>query len=222
MSTSEKILSLGDCNTLGIKDCELNAYPERFARLLSADVKNCGFTMSTLREAEQFFKQFYDEQITIITVLYGLVDSWETFKYAPYVLYYPDNPLRKIKRKLVKKYKKTCRKMGLNDLLGTEHVVPPKEYVERLRRLIQESSSQTRIALIESIPDHDERKNPGIQKYNKLLKQVQESEDRCILIETYDYFSEHLDSLYIDETHINADGHDYIARKLYDQLKPEN
>lgn len=211
-----KILSLGDCNTLGIKECEGNAYPEQFAQMIGAESKNCGFTMSTLREAKHFFHDFYDSATNIVTIQYGLVDSWITFRHAPYVLYYPDNFLRKISRKVVKKYKKTCRQKGLNEKFGTKQVVPPDEFYNRLIKLIASCRSDTHIFLIETVPNNDESRNPNIQKYNALLKDAALSDSQCILIETYDYFFENKDVLYMDNTHMNVKGHEYIARKLFE------
>ncbi len=104
------ILALGDCNTLGVKYLKENAYPEMFAKALEKTVENCGFTMSTTHEMLYFFENFKEQEKEIVLIQYGLVDSWKTFKYAPYVLYYPDNKIRKIFRKIVKKYKKIAKK----------------------------------------------------------------------------------------------------------------
>ncbi len=217
-----KILSLGDCNTLGIKECEGNAYPERFARLLGAEVCNCGFTMSTLREAKYFFRDFYDADTKIVTIQFGLVDSWETFIYSPYVLYYPDNPLRKIARKVVKKYKKICRRIGLNDRFGTAPVVRPDDFSRRLTEIVAACRPDTRILLIETVPNLDECRNQAIQKYNAMLKTVAASYPRCRLLEVYDYFSDRKDTLYADSTHINSAGHEYIAQELFELYRKED
>ncbi|MBN2429037.1 MAG: hypothetical protein JXK94_11935 [Deltaproteobacteria bacterium] len=214
-----KILSLGDCNTLGAGKCEGNAYPERFAMMLGAEICNCGFTMSTTREGGLFFRDFYDETTSIVTIQYGLVDSWETIAHAPYVLYYPDNIFRRIGRKIVKKYKKTCRQLGLNTLFKNAYVVPPAQYVRSINEIIDHCTSSTKIFLIETIPNRDAQRNPAIQKYNQLLKQIETSEPRCQLIKIYDYFLENQDSLYADDTHINAEGHEFIALQLLNACK---
>ncbi len=211
-----KILSLGDCNTLGVQNCEGNAYPEKFAKLLAADSCNCGFTMSTIREAKYFFRDFYDSDTNILTIQYGLVDSWKSFRFSPYVLYYPDNPFRKMARKMVKKYKKTCRNLGLNDRLGTLPVVPPEKFTASLREIIQMCRPDTKIILIETVPNLDESRNPAIQKYNALMKQVALSDERCSILEIYNDFDAKKDEFYIDPTHINEMGHECIAAKLFD------
>jgi lysophospholipase L1-like esterase len=218
MSSSIKLLSLGDCNTLGIGDCQGNAYPERFAHMLNAELCNCGFTMSSLREGENFFNDYYDERVKIITLQYGLVDSWETFKYAPYVLYYPDNIFRKIARKLTKKYKKICKKMGLNRRLGTAPVLSPEIFSRKLETIKSACRPDTTILLIETVPNQDTSRNPAIYQYNKLLKKAAENDQRCLFVPLYEHFDQNR-MLYADKTHINASGHDYIANKLFESYQ---
>jgi lysophospholipase L1-like esterase len=211
----DAVLSLGDCNTCGIAPCEGNAYPERFAQRLGGVVRNCGYTMSTLREAGYFFRDFYARDTTIVTIQYGLVDSWETFAYAPYVLYYPDNLLRKLLRKVVKRYKKLCRQMGLTTWLGTAPLVPVDEYVRRLKQIIAACRPDTRIVLIETAPNRNESRNPAIRRYNDALRNVAAAHPHCQILDTYDWFAAHRDTLYLDDTHINAQGHEWIANGLF-------
>ena len=121
-----KILALGDCNTLGIQHLKDNSYPERFANTIGQTINNCGFTMSTTNEMLHFFRDFKKEDTEIILIQYGLVDSWKTFKYAPYILYYPDNRWRKLLRKIVKKYKKIvnfCRRTYLSLILPIKYFI---------------------------------------------------------------------------------------------------
>lgn len=209
-----KILSLGDCNTLGVGDCRGNAYPEQFARAMGAEICNCGFTMSTIREAKYFFRDYYDESTKIVTLQLGLVDSWDTFVYAPYVLYYPDNMLRKIARKVVKKYKKIARNLGLNDMIGKTPVVGPERFARGVAAIISACRPDTRILLVEAVPSQDESRNQAIKKYNELLKAAAASDSRCFLIELYGHFSRNMDTLYADAVHINAKGHEFVAHKL--------
>jgi lysophospholipase L1-like esterase len=210
------ILSLGDCNTRGIAPCEGNAYPERLAQRLGGVVRNCGYTMSTLREGCNFFRDFYAPDTTLVTIQYGLVDSWETVAHAPYVLYYPDNPLRKLLRKAVKRYKKLCRQTGLTAWLGTAPLVPLEEYARRLAQIIAACRADTRVVLIETAPNRNESRNPAIRRYNDALRNVAAAHPRCQILATYDWFAAHRDTLYLDDTHINAQGHDWIANDLFD------
>jgi len=198
-----------------VQACRGNAYPEQLARRLGVGVCNCGCTMSTLREARYFFRDWYNAHTTLVTLNFGLVDSWETFRYAPYVLYYPDNPLRKLARKLVKKYKKSCRQWGLNARLGTAPVVAPAEYARRLAGLIAACRPSTRILLIEALPNCDTARNPALQRYNRLLHQAAAADARCRVVATFDRFAAQLDTLYLDPTHINAQGHALLAELLY-------
>jgi glycosyltransferase involved in cell wall biosynthesis len=118
------LLSLGDCNTLGFQQAYKNAYPEQLAKLLGLDVLNCGCTMSTTREGLRFFYDNFTSNITLITIQYGLVDSWKTFRNAPYVLYYPNTFLRKIGRKIVKKFKKIGRILQFKNDFQSVNFIP--------------------------------------------------------------------------------------------------
>ena len=69
-----EILALGDCNTLGVKENAHDAYPERVAEKLYKSLKNCGYTMSTTREMEYFYKDFYTKNTTILELPSALAD----------------------------------------------------------------------------------------------------------------------------------------------------
>ena len=137
-----KVLALGDCNTLGDVEYKNNSFVERFGKLANMKVKNCGYTMSTTREMLHFFEKFYHKDLDTILIQYGLVDSWKTFIYSPYVLYYPDNFFRKIARKFTKKYKKIARKLNLNQKFGEKFVVSLDEYEKNIESIISKSQKQ--------------------------------------------------------------------------------
>jgi lysophospholipase L1-like esterase len=206
------ILALGDCNTLGVKDLKGDAYPERFAAALGKSVENCGFTMSTTREMLHFFNAHQDSDQEIILIQYGLVDSWRTFKYAPYVLYYPDNYLRKIARKVVKKYKKTAKRMGLNTLLGVRSVVPIWEYEENLRNIL-ERTKNSQVFLIDTIPHQDQSRNSEIERYNQVLLKLSKTYAHVHYVELYHDFLEQT-TYYLDKTHLNHEGYDLSTKML--------
>jgi len=208
------ILALGDCNISGDVKFEGNAYPERFAELIDKSLKNAGYTMSTTREMQYFFEDFYSEDTEIIFIQYGLVDSWVTFKYAPYVLYYPDYPLRKIFRKIVKKYKKIAKSLKLNDLLGSNHVVEIQEYEKNIKKILQ-TTTDKRVILIDTVPSLQLFRNSAIEQYNSVLKKLAEKYDHCYKLDIYDDFLENLDTYYVDDTHINDIGYDVITKKLF-------
>lgn len=207
-----EILALGDCNTLGTKYLVDNAYPERFAKALNKTVDNCGFTMATSNEMLHFFQDFKEKKTEIILIQYGLVDSWKTFKYAPYVLYYPDNTIRKIFRKVVKKYKKTAKKIGLNRLLGVSNVVEIESYQSHIESVIQRSQN-CRNFLISTIPNLDTTRNIEIIRYNEVLSQLSAKYTHVYYVDVYNDFADHPE-YYLDNTHMNEDGYDFIAKKL--------
>ena len=207
-----KILALGDCNTLGVQDLVDNAYPERFAKVLNKTVDNCGFTMSTTNEMLHFFQDFKEKETEIILIQYGLVDSWRTFKYAPYVLYYPDNKIRKIFRKIVKKYKKIAKKIGLNKLIGVSNVVALEAYQNNIESVIQQSKGCT-ILLISTIPNLDTSRNSEIMRYNQVLLRLSEEYTHVHFVDVYNDFI-NTPGYYLDNTHMNESGYEIITQKI--------
>lgn len=219
-----QILCLGDCNTLGTPDIEGQAYPEKVAQALGTSIHNCGHTMTTTREGWHYFERFYSNATAQVVVLqYGLVDSWRTFKYAPYVLYYPDHPLRKFARKLVKKYKKLCQKLGLNERIGVSNVVPLDEYRATIARIAERIAPKLLI-LVETVPNHDLTRNHEIRRYNAALRQLATQHDNIRLLELYDEFLPFLnkhDAMYSDPTHLSLAGHQRVADKLAQLIQHE-
>jgi lysophospholipase L1-like esterase len=207
-----KVLALGDCNTLGARELKHQSYPERFAKFIKADIKNCGYTMSTTREMQYFAKDNIKDA-DIVLIQYGLVDSWKTFKYSPYVLYYPDNIFRKYYRKIVKKYKKICKAIGLNKLLGVENVVPDKEYKNNIELLIK-SYPKKLFILIDTIPNLALWRNDEIVRYNKIIEDIAKNNSNVLYLKIYDVFLNNFDTYYLDKTHINNDGYEFISLKL--------
>jgi hypothetical protein len=209
----ENVLAIGDCNTLGVADCIGNSYPERFGRVSGMQVRNCGCTMATTREGLEILKENIDDDILFLFVQFGLVDSYKTFKYSPYVLYYPDNFLRKQVRSLVKKYKKFCRNSGLNKRFGEIKVVGPEEYVENLHKIIA-LADKAKVFLIETVPHKQVERNVEIRNYNSLLSKVAGRYSHCIKIDLYEHFLNNFESYYHDETHCNGVGYDYIVERI--------
>jgi len=206
------ILALGDCNTLGIQSLVGDAYPERFSIALNKTVSNCGFTMSTTNEMLYFFQDFKEKETEIILIQYGLVDSWRTFKYAPYVLYYPDSKTRKLSRKIVKKYKKIAKGIGLNTLLGVSNVVDIVDYRNNVKSVIEQSQDCT-VILISTIPNLDTSRNSEIVRYNVVLAQLSEHYEHVCYVDVYEDFLNHPD-YYLDRTHMNDAGYTVMAQKI--------
>lgn len=206
------ILSLGDCNMLGVGDLKHQSYPEIFGAKIDKNVQNCGYTMSSTREMIHFFHDFKDDATEIILIQYGLVDSWKTFKYAPYVLYYPDSKLRKFFRKIVKKYKKIAKSIGLNDWLGTQNVVPIDEYVANIEYVIQHSK-HCKIFLIDTLPNLETYRNAEIMKYNSKMQEISDHHKNVYKVDVYYDFLGRND-LYLDTTHPNKIGIERIVENL--------
>ena len=203
------ITAVGDCNTLGANSLEGNSYPERIARRIGAEVTNLGHTMATSREGVLLLRDFLGKSDCIL-IQFGLADSYTTFKYAPYVLYYPDNFYRRPLRSLVKKLKKTCRKMGMNTLLGQKSVVSLEEYERNIRAMVEMAQPQT-IFLIDTIPHKEVSRNTEIQRYNRVLDTIADEIEGCFKIDLYDVFAAELHRFYQDSTHCSDQGYDCIT-----------
>lgn len=213
-----KITAVGDCNTLGAKKLERKSYPERVGQIIGAEVINLGHTMATTREGVRLLQDFLKDDVEYVFIQFGLVDSYRTFKYSPYVLYYPDNFLRKPLRSATKKFKKICRRTGLNTLFGEVNVVKIDEYEKNIRRMIEIASPRPTF-LIDTVPNHQRDRNGEIQRYNKVLDGICQEYDRCVKVDLYEVFEENLKVFYLDSTHCNQNGYEYIAKIISRKLK---
>lgn len=213
MTPNSHALFLGDCNTLGTPAIAGQAYPEVFARQAGLCPVNCGHTMSTVREGSEYFRHFRSDSTALVCIQFGLVDSWLTFKYSPYALYYPDSRRRKLARKLIKKYKKWCKALGLNRLIGTRNVVALEEYQARIEAIIV-SMQNTPVILIETIPNKDSSRNAEIRRYNQSLAKLAQAHSNCHLLTLYDDFEGPQSEYYCDPTHLSLEGHAYVGQKL--------
>ena len=213
-----KILALGDCNTLGDIEFENNSFVERFGNIVKLQTKNCGYTMSTTREMLYFYDKYYHKNIDIILIQYGLVDSWKTFKYSPYILYYPNNPFRKIARKIVKKYKKIARYLGFNQMIGEKFVVSLQEYEKNIKNVISRSEDK-KIFLIDTVPNRQIFRNKHIKQYNSILDKISKRYKNCYKVDIYEEFEDNLENYYLDDTHINDKGYSVISQKIYEVYK---
>lgn len=216
-----KIFSIGDCNTQGINELKFNSYPERLGKRIDAKTFNYGYTMSTTIEGNAFFDRFYEDDMDIVTIQFGLVDSWKTFKYSPYILYYPDNFLRKIGRKFLKKMKKVIKKYKLYDFFGTKNLVSIQEYEKNIRNLLSKINKSNLVLLLDTIPNKELFRNIEIKKYNEILKKLSLEFDNCIYVELYVEFIDNFDKYYYDNTHINFIGYDFITEKIFTLIKKE-
>ena len=214
-------VALGDCVTLGAPLQKGNAYPERIAAEMGWQVTNYGHTMSTTREALQYFKKPDVQAADVLSIQYGIVDCWQTFKGAPFVLYYPDTKWRKFLRKIVKKIKKYGRKLNFHGLFGTTNVVPVEEYIANIQYMIQHSQAKY-ILLPEIYPNQDLSREPRILAYNQALAKLHDGQ-RVFVIKHFDLLKPHLNSDYYDDaTHLADKGHQAVAENIIAQLRANN
>lgn len=204
-------IAYGDCNTEGLKGCREPLWPGLVAESLGLVLRNCGHTMSTTRELLRYAGHYPPAEYAVALIQYGLVDSWLTFRGAPYVLYYPDNPARKLARKLVKKLKKWARSLHLQDRLGAVEQVPLAEYLANIAEVVR-SAPETRFVLVATAPNLDEPRNPRIKRYNDALRTLAEQEANAVFADAYEPLWQQRDCcLMADGTHLSAQGHRMVA-----------
>jgi lysophospholipase L1-like esterase len=212
-------IAYGDCNTCGLEKNTLELWTELVCRQLGLSLTNCGHTMSTTREMLQYNETHPARMHDVALVQYGLVDSWLTFRGAPYVLYYPDYSRRKLARKLVKKLKRWARQWRLQDRIGSIEQVPLEEYVANLRLLIG-SAPQTQFVLVATVPNLDEPRNPRIRRYNQALQALVADEPNAVFVDAFDdIWAEKDQALMADGTHLTARGHRVVANKVLQVLQ---
>jgi len=217
--TIKSLVALGDCNTLGEGRLVGHAYPEIVGRALGCTVENLGYTMSTTRELIEFTREYPISNYDLAIIQYGLVDSWLTFRHAPYVLYYPDNPRRRVLRKLVKKLKKMGRTFNFKSLLGSAHVVPLDEYCRNIEWVIEQAPGTT-IILLSTAPNLDEPRNPHIQTFNEELARISARYPHVIHVDIYALINHRRgDVFHMDGTHINSLGHQLVADEILRVLR---
>lgn len=201
----------GDCNAEGFRTLDGPVYAQLIADASGLRLRNCGHTMSTTRELLKFADAFPPATSPLVLIQYGLVDSWLTFRGAPYILYYPDNPRRKLARKLVKKLKKWARHLQLQKILGAIEQVPIDEYVSNIR-LVVRSAPNSQFVLVATAPNLDEPRNPRILKYNEALRALASEETNAVYADAWRELWEDRDNcLMSDGTHLTAKGHRVVA-----------
>lgn len=211
-------IAYGDCNTEGLKGSQVKLWPEIVSAVLSLELRNCGHTMSTTREFLSYNRDYPASRYSVALIQYGLVDSWLTFKGAPYVLYYPDSLRRKFARKVVKKLKKWARAWNLQEHFGTVEQVPLAEYVRNIERVIA-SAPETVFVLVATAPNLDEPRNPRIKKYNEALRQLAASNSNAVYADAFaDLWSARHKSLMDDGTHLSKYGHEIVAARVVEAL----
>lgn len=212
MENHVRYVALGDCNTTGELHNIGNAYPERIAKIYGWNLENYGYTMSTTREGIQFFNLKNVAEADVLSIQFGLVDSWLTYKGAPYVLYYPDSSWRKILRKFVKKIKKYARKLKWHKIVGQEFVIPLDEYISNLNFMITQSKAKN-VFLMNIVPNQDLKREPQTKKFNEALKNLADGR-RVIYIDCYDLLKSNFIEYYDDSTHLSSQGQQVVTEAV--------
>lgn len=213
------LVALGDCNTLGVNDCRSNSFPERVGRTLGARTRNLGYTMATTREARRLYTQQIADQTDILLISIGLTDSWESLRFTPYVLYYPDNPLRRLGRKTVKAFKKRARSFGLNRIIGVAPVTSPQRYVDNLTAIIKRTPAHAMVLLIDALPKLEDERNVSIERFNRLLDTFPERFGNVRRVRCFSTFHAERTLLFQDRTHLNDRGCETLARMIVDEVQ---
>ncbi len=221
LKASNGCVVFGDCNTEGFRTLEDPVWAQLAASALGFELKNCGHTMSTTRELLEYASAFPPSAYSLVLIQYGLVDSWLTFRGAPYVLYYPDSLRRKLARKLVKKLKKWARYLQLQKRLGAVELVPLAEYINNIKSVLR-SAPDSQFVLVATAPNRDTSRNPRILQYNEALSALACEEPNAIYADAWDELWSNPDACLMDDgTHLTSQGHRIIADCVQDALKNE-
>lgn len=212
------MLAVGDCITRGVESCEGRSYPELVGERLGSKVVNCGFTMATTREGVYLLEDNLSQEYDCVILQFGVADSHVTFRYAPYILYYPDRPSRKIVRNIVKKYKKLTKKHGLNKRFGEARVVPEHEFRANYLTMIDRCGDRL-VIMPEIVPQKETFRNPGIRRYNEILQDISETRSNCLLVKVFDDFVDDMESLYLDKGHPNELGYELMSTRILEALE---
>lgn len=218
--TVHQCIAYGDCNTEGIRQFTGRLWAQRVADALGMPLTNCGHTMSTTRELRHYAVDYPPGHYRVAMIQYGLVDSWLTFRGAPYVLYYPDSPKRRLARKLVKKLKKWARRFHLQAHLGAVEQVPLEEYLLTIKA-VAKSAPSTLFVLVGTAPNLDETRNPRIRRYNAALKELAGRCGNTLYVNAFDdLWARRDETLMPDGTHLTDAGHAMVADKVLSVLRP--
>jgi lysophospholipase L1-like esterase len=217
MDKQIRYVALGGCNTIGEVHNMGNAYPERVAQAKGWQVENYGYTMCSTREGLQFFELKDAKNADVLSIQYGGVDCWLTFKGSPFVLYYPDSPWRKFLRKIVKKIKKYARKLHWHKFVGKTNVVPIEEYIANIQYMLEHSKAKY-ILLIDTYPNQDKTRESRILNYNQALQQLADNK-RVIYIENYWQLDAELDLNFDDSTHMSDRGQQILTELILNKLE---
>lgn len=214
-----QLLAIGDCNTSGIGGHNV---PDLLVKLLNANEKreinlnNLGAAMYTTREGVEIAQQI-DEDAEFLVLSFGLVDAWITSVPNLYVGYFPDNPIKRQGRKLLKSLKKKLRGKALRRVIPVGPVVEEEEFVNNLTRIINTLRAQNpdlRILLWGSAPTLDDERNVILKQYDEILRQTAARYNGRYL-DTKQVVTPHpRDQMFDDPVHLSEEACQLVAKAM--------
>ena len=184
-----KVLALGDCNTCG-SDSRPTIVDQTVRQLriagVACEATNWGHTMTTTREG--LARVLRDRPPADVVLLnYGLVDSWVTTVPWLYVPYFPDTPLRRAARKLLKFAKRRLRSPWVRRWVPRGEVVALDEFDRNLREIIaalrHANPSVELVLWATSAVQGNSGRNANIGRYNARMASIAAAVD-CTFINT--------------------------------------
>ena len=218
-----RVLAVGDCNTCGITVPPVgNTILDKFCRQLEngghiTASQNLGYGMATTREGVQLMRR-RARPADVVLINFGLVDTWITSIPRFYIPYFPENPLRKRLRKLLKFVKRRLRAPRMRRFVPVGPVVPIDEYARNVREMItiaRTYNPNSTVLLWGSPPvQHDPARNANLQRYDKRLEQVA-NETNSLFVSTVPITNQlSASAAYVDEVHLNEAATAAIASQL--------
>ncbi|MDI3324627.1 SGNH/GDSL hydrolase family protein [Pontibacterium granulatum] len=170
------ILAIGDCNTCGIGNQnvpDMLSQHLRTYRNMEINVTNLGAAMHTSREGMERVQEATSSGTRLLLLSFGLVDAWITSIPKLYISYYPDNPIKRQGRKLLKSLKKKLRSQTLRKLIPVGPVVEEHEFRANVSQIIEElltTTPQLKILIWGAAPTQDEARNAILNRYDEILR----------------------------------------------------
>lgn len=214
-----KILAIGDCNTCGIGGHNV---PDLLSQYLcdfqdtKINVTNLGAAMYTTREGIERAQQITEDP-GLLLLSFGLVDAWITSIPKVYISYYPDNPIKRQGRKLLKSLKKKLRSETLRKLIPVGPVVEEKEFIENITQIIEDlraKNPELQILLWGAAPTQDSARNAILERYDDILRQTAELYygkylDTKQLVKPYPR-----DQMFDDAVHLSEEACQLVAKAM--------
>jgi len=218
-----RVLAVGDCNTCGITVPPVGStILDKFCEHLegggyATERQNLGVSMATSREGVERMRRDA-KPADVVIINFGLVDTWITSIPKFYVCYYPDTPLRKRMRKLLKFVKRRLRSPWLRALIPTGHVVSIDEYARNIGAMIavaRANNPRTTVLLWGSPPvQRDPARNANLSRYNGCLEDLAKETGASYLPTAPIIDSLAVQQAYIDAVHLSEGATGAIAAQL--------